>query len=180
MKKFFMLAFAVALFATACNDDAKVDATVSSDADSTKMTQEDKEERNKKTALASVEAIASHDANNVLKDISPDAVDYGDGSMPPSKGADSIKAGIQSFMNAFPDYKGENLQAVADGDWVYVYGDWSGTFKNDLMGIKATGKSFKLKDVDIFKFNDEGKMTEHRAIIPWSVIMMQVGAKMPK
>ena len=72
------------------------------------------------------------------------------------------------------------LEAVADGDKVMVYGDWSGTFKNDFMGMKATGKSFKVKDVDIFTLNDEGKITSHRNVLPWSAIMEQVGAKMPK
>lgn len=180
MKRFFLLVFAASLFVAACNDANKEGGDIASGADTTKMTQEDKEERNKKIALASVEAINAHNPDGVLKDATPDAIDYGEGSMPPVKGIDSIKVGMKAFLDAFPDYKGENLQAVADGDYVYVSGDWSGTFKKDMMGMKATGKSFKVKDVDIFKFNDEGKMTEHRAIVPWTVIMQQVGAQPPK
>ena len=69
---------------------------------------------------------------------------------------------------------------MADGDKVIVYGEWSGTFKNDYMGMKATNKSFKINDVDIFTFNDDGKITSHRSIMPYSVSMQQVGARMPK
>jgi predicted ester cyclase len=181
MKRFFLLAFTAMTIASACNQSVQDDGAPDAKKDTTAagMSQEDKEERNKKIALSSIDGISSGKADVVLKDVTSDAVDYGEGSMPAVKGIDSIKAGLQGFLNAFPDYKGQNIQAVADGDYVYVSGDWSGTFKNDMMGIKATGKSFKVKDVDIFKFNDEGKMTEHRAIVPFSVIMQQVGAKMP-
>lgn len=179
MKKVQLLAFAACLFFAACNDGANNTVADSSNTsgDTTKMTQEDKEERNKRVALESINAINAHNVDGVLKDATPDGIDYGEGSQPPVKGIDSIKVGIKMFLDAFPDYKGDNLQAVADGDYVFVYGDWTGTFKNDIMGTKATGKSFKIRDVDIFKFNDEGKITEHRAIMPWSAVMQQVGGK---
>ena len=69
--------------------------------------------------------------------------------------------------------------AVADGDYVIVYGTWTGTWKNDFMGMKATGKSFKVNDADIFKFNDAGKMMEHRSVQSMKTIAMQIGMKMP-
>jgi predicted ester cyclase len=47
---------------------------------------------------------------------------------------------------------------------VAAYADWTGTFKNDLMGIKASGKPVNLRDVDIFKLNDAGKIIEHRSV----------------
>lgn len=181
MKRFFFIAFAMVTILS-CNESMHDNGATDNKKDTTAagMSKEDKEERNKKTALASINAINSRNADEVLKDATPNSIDYGEGSMPPVKGIDSIKAGMKMFFNAFPDYKGDNAQAVADGDWVYVSADWTGTFKNDLMGIKATGKSFKIKDVDMFKFDDEGKITEHRATVPMSVMMEQVGAKMPK
>lgn len=182
MKKVHLLAFAACLFFAACNDGATTtgDSPNDSTGNSTKMTQEDKEERNKNVVLESMAAMNNHNPDDVLKNVTADGVDYGDGSMPAVKGIDSVKAGMKGFLAAFPDYKGDNLEAVADGDKVMVYGDWSGTFKNDFMGMKATGKSFKVKDVDIFTLNDEGKITSHRNVLPWSAIMEQVGAKMPK
>lgn len=181
MKRFFFIAFTLLAIAS-CNESVQDDGAPDTKKDTTVagMSVEDKEERNKKTALASINAITTRNVDEILKDATPNSIDYGEGSMPPAKGVDSIKVGLKSFLDAFPDYKGDNLEAVADGDYVYVSGDWSGTFKNDLMGMKATGKSFKVKDVDIFKFNDEGKITEHRAIVPISVVMEKVGAKMPK
>lgn len=180
MKKVHLFTFAAFLFLAACNDGATTTADGTNDkGDTTNMTQEQKEDRNKNTALESVRAMSSHDPDGALKNATTDAVDYGDGSMDPIKNMDTVKAGMKAYLAAFPDLKGDNLEAVADGDKVYVLGDWSGTFKNDYMGMKATNKSFKIKDVDIFTFNDDGKITSHRSIVPWSVSMQQVGAKMP-
>ena len=44
------------------------------------------------------------------------------------------------------------------------------------MGMKPTGKTFHVKDVDLFTFNDEGKITEHRSVQSLQTMMMQVGA----
>jgi len=131
-------------------------------------------EKNKATALASAQAWTTGKAENVLKDIAADAVDYGDGSMAPIKGIDSIKAAIQSFMNAFPDMKGENFLVIGDGNHVAVFGDWSGTFKNAMGKMKPTGKMFKIKDVDLFTFNDAGKIIEHRSVQTNDAVMKQI------
>ena len=143
---------------------------------------ESKAEKNRQTALVSVQAFVAHDFDAVFKDVTTDGVDYGDGSMAPVKNIDSVKAGMKAWTTAFPDVKGENLMALsdADGSHVIVIGEWSGTFKNDFMGMKATGKSFKYWDGDLFTFNDEGKIASHRAIQSNMTSMMQVGAKMLK
>ena len=177
MKKSILLLTLVWL--AACNNEKKAEP-----ADSTQTASapaDNKAEKNKQTALASAMAVNAHDAEGMLKDVAPDAVDYGDGSMPPVKGLDSIKAAVKEWVAAFPDVKGENFMILTDdGTHVAVIADWAGTFKNDFMGMKATGKSYKIKDADLFTFNNDGKITEHRSIQPNSNMMSQVGAKMPK
>jgi len=183
MKKIFLFS-AMALLA-ACNNSGsssenKKDTTTGSM--SSVSSADNKEERNRQTALADVQAVNSHDAEAMLKDVTTDAMDYGDGSGAAVKGVDSIKYYIKAWLHAFPDVKGENLEAFsnADGSKVIVAGEWSGTFKNDFMGTKATGKSFKYWDGDLFTFNDDGKIISHRGIQTWITTMTQVGAKMPK
>ena len=179
MKKFFLLAsLTAALYMTACNDGATTTATGDTK-DSTIVTQEDKEERNKRAAQASLDAFLAGNVDGALKDATPDAIDYFDGSMPPVKGADSIKASLKSWVAAF-EAKGSGIELVADGNTVIVYGDWTYTWKNDFMGQKATGKSTTYKDVDIFTFNDEGKVIAHRSIYPSAAAMTAMGVKMPK
>jgi predicted ester cyclase len=135
-------------------------------------------EKNKATAMASITALLSGKTDDGFKDCSTDYVDYGDGSGPAIKGADSAKAGFKMYIAAFPDLKGENLLAIADGNHVAIFGDWSGTFKGEFMGMKPTGKSFKLKDVDLFTFNDAGKITEHRSVQSSQTYFTQVEEKM--
>lgn len=145
---------------------------------STNNAEEAKEERNKKTALESVEAINRHDVNAALKDVTTDATEYGDGMMPPVKSKDSIVTMVSNWFKAFPDVKGSDLKAVADGDWVVVWGDWSGTWKGDFMGQKPTGKSYKTKEADFFRFNDEGKIIEHHNASTWHAAAAQTGMKL--
>ncbi len=144
-----------------------------------KLTQEEKEERNKRTALASVEAINVHNVDSALKDAAPDIVNYGNGNIPPVKGIDQVKAGLRMFTAALPIEKAENLVAIADGEWVMVWGQWSGTWKEDMMGQKATGKPYKKREVEIFRFNDEGKITEHHSVQSIFEVARQIGMKVP-
>lgn len=178
MKRIFLAAtlFAATAFIASCNNSD--DKTKNDDSKTTAA--ESKAEKNKKAALATVTGINNHNAAEVVKDGVADFVDYGDGSMAPVKGIDSCKAFINSFFTAFPDYKAENAMAFADDNTAVVIADWTGTFKGDMMGMKATGKSFKLKDVDIFTFNAEGKMTTHKSVYPMASLLQQVGAQMPK
>jgi predicted ester cyclase/predicted small secreted protein len=180
-KTIVLLAVATALLTACENNTNKAEGTDTKMSDSTNAeSAESKAERNKKIMMASYDAMASHNVNDMLKDCSADCVDYGDGSMPPVKGKDSIIKMISMWMNAFPDNKGDDLKFVADGDWVMVWGEWSGTFKNDFMGMKATNKSYKMKDVDIFKLNDAGQVVEHHNVQSPNTMMMQVGAMPPK
>ncbi|MEO6453309.1 MAG: ester cyclase [Ginsengibacter sp.] len=184
MKQILIAAF-TALSFTACNDTATT-ATTTSDADSAKMStatapdgKDAKEERNKQIVEASMKGIENGgNVDVIFADAAPDMVDYGDGSMKPMK-VDSVKTFLKGWMAAIPDYKGSDFTMVAEGDNVMVYGTWTGTWKNDFMGAKATGKSFTVKDVDFFKFNDDGKITEHHSVTPMSEIARQIGMKMP-
>ena len=182
MKKFFLLAsLTAALYMTACNDGTTGTTTSGDTKDSTKMTQEDKEERNKNTVMSSINIFANggKDVDAVLKDVTADAIEYNDGSMPTQKGRDSIAKGMKEWLASF-DSKGSNLEAVADGNMVYVSGEWTITWKNDFMGAKANGKSTTYRDVDMFTLNDDGKITSHRATYPGANVMKALWVPMPK
>lgn len=135
--------------------------------------------RNKQMALNADQALINKDVEAMFKDCAPDFVDYGSGEHDPMKNQDTIKTGLKSFLAAFPDFKGENLQAVAQGDTVIVTGTWSGTFKNAYMGVKPTQKSFKIADADVFSFNKEGKITSHRSIQSEAALFSQLEIPTP-
>ena len=178
MKRLLAMLVVVCLLTIGCTNTPNT----ATDKDSSRMSNaatgvnssNDMVEKNRATALASVQGFINHDANATLKDIAPDFVDYGDGSSPPIKGMDSCKAMINSMLTAFPDFNGANLMTLADGSHVAVFGDWSGTFKGNMKNMSPTGKSFKLKDVDLFTFNNNGQITEHRSVQSAEAMMMQV------
>lgn len=180
MKKL-LLAAAVALSVAACNNAADKSTA---ETDTTTVTsgaegEEAREERNRETALASLRAFESENADEVLKNVTPDAVDYMDGSMPPIRSKDTIMKGMKEWMAAVSDLKLDSVEAFADGDKVAVYSVVSGKWTDDYMGMKATGRSFRVRDVDIFTFNSEGKMTEHRSVQSGATLANQIGMKMP-
>ena len=179
MRKLFIVFCSIFLLLVGCNTGTKNETagsdTTTSNTAGTSNSQESKEERNKQIAMESVQGLLSRSADVALKNADPNSVDYYDGSGPPMKGVDSIKAGMNMWLGNMQDYKGENLEAIADGDKVMVYGDWSGTFKGDFMGMKTAGKKFKAKDVDIFTFNDAGKITEHRSVQSIAGMMATMG-----
>lgn len=97
--------------------------------------------------------------------------DFVDETIPPDAwtqmGTDGIsrfQAALQAYKAAFPDIQWKTTLMVAEGEYVMVYGETSGTFKNDFMGMKATNKTFKIVDVDIVQFNKDGKVVKHWAV----------------
>lgn len=161
MKKLIFSLLAISLLIVACNSDKKEETT---DKKMEGAAMESKQERNKKVIMASMESFNKGDWDAVFKDIAPGFTDYTDGSLPPITNLDSLKGLIKMLTTSIEGYRGSNLKFYADGDYVIVHGDWGGTFKTDLMGIKASGKPVQFKDVDIFKFNDDGKVVEHSSV----------------
>jgi ketosteroid isomerase-like protein len=173
-----LVGFACLLLIIGCEQNHKNDATArNNDADSSKAEKaESREDRNKKIIKDAYAALNDHDYDKMATMLADDAVEYGDGTGKVSKGRDTVKADIAAFMGSFPDFKGSDLKYFADGDQVVVIGEYSGTFKKDMGKMKATNKSFKFQDADIFTLNDAGKITSHRSIQPTSTMIAQVAS----
>jgi predicted ester cyclase len=165
-----MLLFTVAIIMASCNNEPKPGSDEKKE--NTAAASETKQERNKKAVLASMDAFAKRDIDGMFKDAAAQFIDYGDGTMPPVTNLDSAKAFINMLLNSIENYTAGNTQLIAEGDYVVYYADWSGDFKKDIMGIKATGKTLKFKDCDIFKFNEDGKVTEHRSVQNMGTVLM--------
>ena len=163
----------------ACNDNSSTGVANESSVagPDTASSKAGKEERNKQTVSAIIQSINNHDANAFFANCAADVKDYGDGSSNPMN-LDSMKMFINTLLTAFPDFKISDEKMTAEGDWVMVWAENSGTWKGDFMGQKANGKTFKFRDVDIFRLNDEGKITEHHNIQPMSTFATQLGMKM--
>lgn len=144
----------------------------------TTNTNETKQLRNKKAAISYFESYQSGDIDAAFKDFDKDVIMYSGGNPKPSKGLDSIvkkeKDGYPAFKNIFPDAKIEITSAAAEGDYVFLTTKMTGTWKGDVNNWKASGKSFDVVDVAVMKFNEDGKVTESRTILPFDEIIKQV------
>jgi len=169
MKKIFLGAAAAALFFSACTQNSS--SGTSTLVDSTAV----KAEANKKVIMAALEAMNKHDVDGVFKDCAADFKEQYNGFMPTQTNIDSIKASLKGYLTAMPDFKCENPSVVASGDTVIVLGDWSGTFKNEFMGMKPTNKSFKMADADVFIFNKDGKIISHKSVQGDPTLFAQIG-----
>lgn len=173
MKKMIVLLAVPALLAACNNGPAK---TETGDGKSARMQNAgNRQEQNKKTIMACMEAFGKGDLATMFKDAAADYVDYSDGTMPPVKSVDSTRAFVQQLLQCIEGYKPSGEMYAADGDYVYYYATWSGLFKKDFMGIRATGKMISCPDCDIFKFNEAGKITEHRSVQNMAAVLMGCG-----
>ncbi len=76
------------------------------------------------------------------------------------KGTRGVKKRILDFRNAVPDLKVKVSDVLAERNKVVATWEMSGTFKHDYNELKATGKKFNVRGVDVFKIN-KGKIQEN-------------------
>jgi steroid delta-isomerase-like uncharacterized protein len=95
--------------------------------------------------------------------LAADRIDYQDYGLPPgmADGHEGFKRVLGPFIEAFPDLHLEVQFTVADDDRILLYSSTTGTHRGSFMGMAPTGKQFKVNGVDIFRFNEEGKIAAH-------------------
>lgn len=90
------------------------------------------------------------------------------------EGRDGVKAYVELFRSAFPDFKATTVAVVAEGDEAWIQSTLTGTHKGEFMGIPATNKSFEITAFDRVRFED-GKAVEHWAAQDDMGMMTQLG-----
>jgi len=70
-------------------------------------------------------------------------------------GVDALAADFEEQVKAFPDLEFELKQSWAAGDFVAVEYEVTGTHTGSLDDIPATGATFKIPRVDVYRFADE-------------------------
>ena len=84
------------------------------------------------------------------------APDYTNHGAPPElpKGPAGERAFVGMFLAAFPDMHLVIEDIVVAGDKVATRGRFSGTHTGDFMGMPATGRSFSVGSMNIFRIRD--------------------------
>lgn len=90
-------------------------------------------------------------------------------------GPEGYIAFFTMMRTAFPDFKLEVEQLVADEEFVSFAYTATGTHNGEFMTIPATGKPIKIRGLQISKFA-EGKMVERWGSSDELGILKQIGA----
>lgn len=90
------------------------------------------------------------------------AEDFLNHAAPPDRrrGRQGLKDVVRMFASAFPDFRYEVEDVIAEGEKVAVRDVFRGTHEGDFMGIPATGNRVSMEAIHIYRFS-EGKLAEH-------------------
>jgi len=90
------------------------------------------------------------------------AEDFLNHAAPPGRqrGREGLKDVIRMFDAAFPDFRYEVADVVAEGDRVAVRDVFRGTHEGDFMGIPATGNRVAIQAIHIYRL-EGGRLAEH-------------------
>ena len=94
------------------------------------------------------------------------------GQGPGLKGLQEVLRGMR---NAFPDLNFGVEEQIAEGDKVLTRFEWTGTHRNEFLGVPATGRPVKVWGMVIDRLQD-GRIKETRIIMDIFGLMMQLGA----
>jgi predicted ester cyclase/uncharacterized protein YndB with AHSA1/START domain len=95
---------------------------------------------------------------------------------PGGGGRDELKAAVLGVRAAFPNIQPELYEMSAEGDWVAVRVEASGTHSGTpFFGIEPSGKNMRWKEVHFFRCA-HGKIVEHRGVFDLLSILQQLGA----
>jgi len=91
----------------------------------------------------------------------------------PSK--DGVKTFFRMQIAAFPDLKMTVEDVIADGPKVVARVRYTGTQLGEFQGMPASGKAADVQLIDIFRFNEDGRVGEHWGVFDLMAMMQQLG-----
>jgi steroid delta-isomerase-like uncharacterized protein len=89
------------------------------------------------------------------------------------QGSDGFKRFFENWFTAIPDFQYELKNLIADDQFIWVYGRYSGTHSNEWLGIPATHVKYQFDAVDIFRVED-GKLAEHWDVMDLHTLFQQL------
>jgi predicted ester cyclase len=109
--------------------------------------------------------------------LTADRPDHQEMGLPPemTKGYEGFRRVIGMFREGFPDLSFQSDFMVADGDRVVSHNRVSGTHKGAFMGIPPTNKRFSATALDVCRFDDSGKISEHWGVFDMLGVLVQLG-----
>jgi steroid delta-isomerase-like uncharacterized protein len=95
------------------------------------------------------------------------------GDMPP--GPDALKGAMERVFGGLSENRMTIEDVIAEGDRVCVRLTSHAVHSGDLMGMPATGKSYTIGEIHIFRLRD-GRVVEHWREADMTSMLRQLGA----
>ena len=135
-------------------------------------------EENKAIARRGYEAINQNNLDALDEVVAPDITDH-DPAPGQAPGLEGVKQWFSSMHTAFPDFRMNVEDMIAEGDKVVTRVRLSGTHQGEFMGIDATGNRVTITGIDILRVNADGKIVEHWGNFDDLGMMQQLGVMEP-
>lgn len=120
-----------------------------------------------------------HHPERAAEYCTPDVVWHGN-TLGTISGIENLSALLNVFLGSLPDLVAEEQDLIASNDLVVMRLLVTATQKGDLLGIPATGLPVSWNAVDIYRVNDDGKISEEWAADDLAAFGSQLGAfKLP-
>ena len=134
------------------------------------------EEQNKELVVRMYEEIDKQNFDFPIELGAPEFRIYGAGSFEPMK-KEALKPMFHMRYGAFQDYIHTIEDVIAKGDKVAARITYSGTHKEEFMGIPPTGNTFKYAGIHMWQFK-EGKIVEGWFLEDKLYLMQQLGMEL--
>ena len=135
-------------------------------------------EENKAIARRGYEAINQNNLDALDEVVAPDITDH-DPAPGQAPGLVGVKQWFSSMHTAFPDFRMNVEDMIAEGDKEVARVSLSGTHRGEFMGIDPTGNRVTITGVDILRINADGKIVEHWGNFDDLSMMQQLGVMEP-
>jgi steroid delta-isomerase-like uncharacterized protein len=119
--------------------------------------------------------LNGHEPDLAREYMTPDVVFHGN-TVGTVNGIDTLVGVLGGFIGAMPDIHAEEQDMIASDDLVAVRLVVSATQTGDVLGIPASGRPVRWDAVDIYRVNDDGKISEQWAFEDLAAIGSQLGA----
>ena len=86
------------------------------------------------------------------------------------------KSYVDSFRSGSSDLTHHMDAWFVDGDRLIAHATIRGTHDGPLFGVPATGNSIEITGQGVFRFNEEGQVTESWVVLDLAALLAQIGA----
>lgn len=131
------------------------------------------EKRNLEVVRRAVQALNDRDVDGFLASFTPDGTSH-EVYFPQPLNLTEFRPFLEDWLRAYPDAKIQTQTMVVEGDTVAIENVVTGTFINDLQGVKATGRSYVVREAVFFDLSG-GKIRAERIYQDQKTVEQQLG-----